>query len=321
VVSRHSITWTDGHSSSINVDVIDQRMGNVHSMPHVISVYCNARGLAWLLCHVLGPPVLSILHCFQPLISCHRLRPAHCGCHAQAEFARVECWGTLGEWIERDGATAAAHLDRVAHVVSGAPPSRAGAERLAGATLFEKLLEGLTDVVAEAPQRGPAMLAVRAAAAAAARSDGDAAAGSRDGGNGADGATTSNCTHRPPAVRRDGTRGVAVAEAPTKAGAQARPDTDCALVSHDVLCDAWLPEAPVQEPSAASSGAATDATAPQRSPPQRRRCAQRLYPARRLSAELQRGTRHGWQRWGTLVTQSIPHGPRRDAVATRGAHR
>ena len=77
----------------------------------------------------------------------------------QSDLARVEYWGTLGEWIERADGPAEEHLAKVSRTVRDAQPAIPRSARLDGP--LESLLELLTDGLVERPRPGGGVEAAR----------------------------------------------------------------------------------------------------------------------------------------------------------------
>lgn len=188
----------------------------------------------------------------------------------QSDLARVEYWGTLGEWIEREDGPAEGHLARVSRTVRDAQPAIPRSARLDGP--LEGFLELLTDGLVERPRPGGGVKAARSIVHSSAErtgscevcGDGDAAVaatnsagGTTDGGNGAAAATAA-------AV------GGGSAKAAARPQAAALPECDCEGC-HEAAEEAKRGEARgcAQASTAAEAVAAPTAelcTAPQQHP-------------------------------------------------------
>jgi hypothetical protein len=90
----------------------------------------------------------------------------------QAHLARVEYWGSVAEWIERDNLEAEKHLERVSYVLLGARPAVPGLPRAwvpARSGLLDRVLRGLADQLIAKPSHQPSVAALAEVKAARGR--------------------------------------------------------------------------------------------------------------------------------------------------------
>ena len=99
----------------------------------------------------------------------------------QSDLARVEYWGSVGQWIEREDADTQAHLARVAYTLRGAAPAVPGT--MLPGSLLQSALAWLADAFVAKP-RPPSASAVATVKAAAGRDTGVVALPRRRGAGG-----------------------------------------------------------------------------------------------------------------------------------------
>eukprot|EP00892_Ulva_mutabilis_P002663 jgi/Ulvmu1/12398/UM009_0045.1 len=197
-----------------------------------VSWFAPARFRSYIFSREMPLVLDSIVFAERHLFTCRLLRQAPVFVHFEAvesDLARVEYWGTLGEWIERADGPAEEHLAKVSRTVRDAQPAIPRYARLDGP--LEGLLELLTNSLVERPRPGGGVEAARSVLQD--RSGGDSSGGCAVCGEG----------------RSYSGSAAAAAAAPRAARAAQPPECDCAACT---------------EAAAEAQQAATAAAAPAR---------------------------------------------------------